>query len=324
MKGLDARLGRLWFAVQSLAAAAWWVLVFTVPAVRHATLGELAPLPVAAADVPLMVLGSALVAFGVRRAVWVVAPWAALVTVCLAIYATVTGLAGWGVVAMAASTGGSLAAAMLVLTGRIPVEKFLIGPLAFRQTKRTDDRGLLLATGTQLVIFWTLFLVVLPLPVIALERRWGIGVELPSAAQRPVAVVATLVLVLASMLGIWSAYTMTRIGRGTPLPSAMPNRLVVAGPYRWVRNPMAVAGGVQSLAIGVLGGSWLVVVYSLLGGVLWHLFIRPAEEADLADKFGDEYAAYRAAVRTWLPRRSPIGGAVDTGSGPGELRPPEK
>jgi protein-S-isoprenylcysteine O-methyltransferase Ste14 len=38
----------------------------------------------------------------------------------------------------------------------------------------------------------------------------------------------------------------------------MANRLVVVGPYRIVRNPMAVAGALQTIGVGLWVGSWAV------------------------------------------------------------------
>ncbi|MGP9536591.1 methyltransferase family protein [Brachybacterium sp. AOP43-C2-M15] len=293
--------GRAYFALQALAGALWWVLVPTVEAVRTATLGRLDPLLVGALDIPLFVVASALVALGVRRAAWVAAPWTLLVTTGMVLYATLTGEAGWGAVAMLAASAGSVGAGLLVLQGRIPVERFLVGPLAFRPARRPLSESPLVATFVQMTAFWTLFLVVLPLPAIWLERRWGVAVLLGHGAAVAIAVAGMVLLLVASALGVWSAATMARLGRGTPLPGAMAHRLVVAGPYRWVRNPMAVAGIAQGVAVGLLGASWLVIVYALAGGVLWHLLVRPLEEQDLAARFGEDYARYAATVRCWLP-----------------------
>jgi protein-S-isoprenylcysteine O-methyltransferase Ste14 len=95
---------------------------------------------------------------------------------------------------------------------------------------------------------------------------------------------------------------MSTRGSGTPLPSAATTRLVTSGPYRFVRNPMAVAGIVQGVGVGLTLQSWLVVLYAIAGSVVWNWFVRPVEEADLTAKFGNEYLAYRAQVRCWIPR----------------------
>ena len=97
---------------------------------------------------------------------------------------------------------------------------------------------------------------------------------------------------------------MSTLGGGTPLPSAMPNHLVIRGPYRFVRNPMAVAGVAQGIGVGLLLSSWLVVVYAVVGSVLWNYAVRPLEESDLEQRFGDEFGRYRASVRCWVPRLS--------------------
>jgi protein-S-isoprenylcysteine O-methyltransferase Ste14 len=298
-----ARWGRLYFALQALGGAAWWVGVFAVPAVRTATLGELGPVPVAAVDLPLFVGASALAALGVRWAGVLATAWTLLVAAVLAGYATVTGEAGWGVLIMAAAAGGSLLGLALVLLGRVPTEWAVRGPFAFRlngtgRSRRSD----VLRTFAQIVVFWGLGLVVLPIVIRLLEQRWAVGIAFPPAALP----VGLGLLVLASALGIGSAVVMSTLGEGTPLPSAMPHRLVVAGPYRWVRNPMAVAGIAQGAAVGLILSSWLVVLYAVAGAVVWNLVIRPHEEADLERRFGDEFDRYRAAVRCWVPRLRPV------------------
>ena len=168
----------------------------------------------------------------------------------------------------------------------------------FRQAPPTTARWLFLRTGAQIIVFWGLFLFVIP-PLIA--RFDPSAVAVPAFA--PKHVVSIALFVTASSLGLASALAMVRRGQGTPLPMDGPRRLVVSGPYAWVRNPMAVAGLTQGAAVALWLGSPLVLIYVLAGGVAWHRLVRPVEEAYLADTFGDEYRAYRARVPLWLPRR---------------------
>jgi len=111
-----------------------------------------------------------------------------------------------------------------------------------------------------------------------------------------------ILFALGGSLGLASGLVMAVRGRGTPLPADCARELVVAGPYRYIRNPMAVAGLTQGVAVGVFLGSPAVIAFALLGGPVWHLFVRPWEEADLERRFGEPYRRYRAAVRCWLPR----------------------
>lgn len=168
----------------------------------------------------------------------------------------------------------------------------------FRQAEPTTARWLLLRTGAQIVVFWGLFLFVVP-PFIARVDPGALEVTSLVTAR----VAAGLLFVAASALGLASAFAMVRLGQGTPLPVDGARRLVVSGPYALVRNPMAVAGLSQGAAVALWLGSPLVLVYVIAGGVLWHRLVRPIEEAYLLATFGEEYRAYRAQVPLWLPRR---------------------
>lgn len=300
-------IARGYFALQAVAGAAWWVAVFTVPVVRDATLGELDAVVLAAVDIPLFVVASALAAVLPGRASGVAAgtatAWTLVVTALLALYATVTTLAGVGVILMIAASVASVGASLLLVFGRIPTSLLLVGPFAFRPARpRATPAAHVIATAVQIVVFWGLFLVVFPLVIQALETRWRLVVPFPDA----MGLLGIAVVVAASALGLWSAAAMTVKGDGTPLPSAMPNRLVVAGPYRFVRNPMALAGIAQGVGVGLLMSSWMVVVYALAGSLVWNYAIRPYEESDLVRAFGDDYRAYAHEVRCWIPRLTPV------------------
>ncbi|MEV8339191.1 isoprenylcysteine carboxylmethyltransferase family protein [Leucobacter sp. NPDC077196] len=292
-------LGRWYFAAQASAGALWWACVFTVPAVRRATLGELDPVLIAALDLPLFVGGSVLAAFGLRWAVWVVVPWTGLVAAGMASYATLTGIAGWGALAMIAAAACSIGAGIIVRCGRVPTERLLVGPFAFGEAARATRRNHIARTGRQIALFWGCFLGLLPVGIALIEARWGLRITIPP----PVAVAGGSLFVAASSLGIWSALAMSAHGEGTPLPAATARRLVVAGPYRWVRNPMALAGVAQAVGIGCMLGSWLVIVYALAGSLIWNWVVRPSEEADLRARFGADFDAFEREVACWLPRR---------------------
>jgi len=148
-------------------------------------------------------------------------------------------------------------------------------------------------------MFWSVFLVLLPTGVFALEDAMGLGGwRFPSTAGAWGGVV---LFVLGGLLGLTSGVVMAVQGRGTPLPADCPRELVVTGPYRYIRNPMAVAGLSQGVAVGIFLGSPAVIAYALAGGPIWSWFVRPWEEADLELRFGESYRRYRNLVRCWLP-----------------------
>jgi len=291
-------LCRAYFAVQAAAGLSWWIAVFLSPVVRQATLGSLDPVAVAIFDIPLFVIASALAAIGVKAAAFVATAWTGIVATALGVYATLTTEAGLGVLIMIAAAACSLAALSIVVLGGIPTAWITRGPFAFRSAAGRRTATNVSATIGQMILFWGFFLAVIPLALTFLEQRWEVSLPFPSMA----APAGALLLTLASALGVASAVTMSWLGAGTPLPSAMPNRLVIAGPYRWLRNPMAVAGITQGAAVGLILGSWLVIAYAVLGSLLWNYAVRPLEEADLEERFGAEFIRYRASVRCWIPR----------------------
>ncbi|WP_441405108.1 methyltransferase family protein [Arthrobacter sp. YAF17] len=291
--------GRAYFAMQALAGLAWWIAVFASLLVREATLGSLDPVAVAVFDIPLFVMASAVAAFGVRAAAAVATGWTGVVAVALAVFATVTTEVGWGVLAMGAATAGSLIALCLVLLGRVPTAWIIGGPFGFRPaSSRPKAATHVASTFGQIVLFWGFFLAVVPWAIVFFEQRWGVALPFPMFAGY----FGAALLLLASALGIWSAVVMSTLGDGTPLPAAMPNRLVIAGPYRWIRNPMAVAGIVQGAAVGIILQSWLVVAYAVVGSLVWNFAVRPLEESDLQKRFGEEFQRYRDTVRCWIPQ----------------------
>ena len=94
-------------------------------------------------------------------------------------------------------------------------------------------------------------------------------------------------------------------GIGTPAPVAPPERLVVGGAYRYVRNPMYVA--IEAIVVGqaLVLGRVVLVAYALALLVVFAAFVRWYEEPTLRRQFGADYDAYRRAVPAWLPRLTP-------------------
>lgn len=168
----------------------------------------------------------------------------------------------------------------------------------FRVAREASTAAHVAATVLQIVAFWTTFLWILP----AALQRVGTQLGEPSFGLPWLGWFGPLLFALASMLGLASAWLMSTIGRGTPLPMASAREFVATGPYRWLRNPMALAGITQGLAVGLWRDSPLVVLYATVGGLVWHLGARPPEERDLLARFGERYADYRRRVPLWLPQ----------------------
>jgi protein-S-isoprenylcysteine O-methyltransferase Ste14 len=93
-------------------------------------------------------------------------------------------------------------------------------------------------------------------------------------------------------------------GRGTPAPVAPPQRLVVVGFYRYVRNPMYVGFAAGWIGLWVVFGHANPVAIATTVAVAFalHLFVVFSEEPTLRKKFGADYVEYCQNVGRWLPR----------------------
>jgi protein-S-isoprenylcysteine O-methyltransferase Ste14 len=174
------------------------------------------------------------------------------------------------------------------------------GAVPGSESRASDGLAPLVRTAWQVLVFWTFFLAVVPAAIGLVEREVGVPVWASGELWRRLA--AGAMFAGASAIGLWSAAAMAIRGRGTPLPTDPAVELVTTGPYAWVRNPMAVAGLLQGLSVALYLGSGLTLAYVLIGCAIWQVAVRPQEERELLERFGERYEAYRRRVRCWLPR----------------------
>jgi protein-S-isoprenylcysteine O-methyltransferase Ste14 len=139
-------------------------------------------------------------------------------------------------------------------------------------------------------------LVLIPMWIVQADGSANVG-------PGPGRYVGPLLIAAGTILMVWCWGSFAIRGRGTPAPFDPPRRLVISGPYRYVRNPMYIAGIVILLGLAALFDAEPLLAYAAGFWLVTHLFVVGYEERALARKFGAEYAAYRAAVGRWIPRR---------------------
>lgn len=102
----------------------------------------------------------------------------------------------------------------------------------------------------------------------------------------------------------WCSNSFVFFGKGTPIPFTPTKKLVVTGLYRFVRNPMYIAGSFVLAGEALLFQSKGLFIYFLVmfGVFNVHVLI---EETLLADKFGATYEHYCKFVPRWIPRLTP-------------------
>ncbi len=127
------------------------------------------------------------------------------------------------------------------------------------------------------------------------------------AGATPTVWPAVGVIAVGAALYLWCVWLFATVGRGTPGPWDAPRRLVAAGPYRWVRNPIYVAALLVVLGEAGLFLSLSLLVYAGAMGIVCHLFVVGYEERTLRRRFGDTYTEYLRTVPRWIPRPPPRG-----------------
>jgi len=148
-------------------------------------------------------------------------------------------------------------------------------------------------------IFWIVALVLAPILTVRLQQAAGLDpLFFTIQTGAGLALLAT-----GTALVVWSVVTFATAGGGTPMPFDAPRRLVISGPYAWLRNPMVLGFVVQGVGVGLMAGSIPVILLYLLVGLWWNLLVRPRDEDQLQKVFGRDLELYRRHVPCWLPLR---------------------
>jgi protein-S-isoprenylcysteine O-methyltransferase Ste14 len=146
--------------------------------------------------------------------------------------------------------------------------------------------------ATLFVSLWTWFM-----------PRWMAGGVLhPRWSVAPIAL-----MIIGGAIMLKCVWDFAWTGRGTAAPFDPPRRLVVAGLYRYVRNPMYV--GMAAFLIGeafVLPQVTreMLLMLAVLAAIV-AVFVLTYEEPTLRRLFGEDYETYCRNVRRWLPRLTP-------------------
>jgi protein-S-isoprenylcysteine O-methyltransferase Ste14 len=148
---------------------------------------------------------------------------------------------------------------------------------------------------TYATLFVGFLLVFLPARVLS----WS-GIDAP-ATIGTAQIAGMIVGAIGALLALWCVVTFVVIGRGTPAPFDPPQRLVVAGPYLRVRNPMYIGAGLALSGAALFYESWALLAYSVAFMLVAHLFVVMYEEPILRSTFGAPYERYCERVRRWWP-----------------------
>jgi len=133
--------------------------------------------------------------------------------------------------------------------------------------------------------------------------RWIAGPNV-FADPRPL---GWIIVAIGAIIGLPCVWEFAWRGLGTPAPFDPPRKLVISGPYRYVRNPMYVGMGIVMADFAIVFPHGANIFLGELGAAfaLVFGFVVLYEEPALRGLFGDDYLEYCRNVRRWIPRLSP-------------------
>jgi len=189
-----------------------------------------------------------------------------------------------------ATSGGPPASARAVrflhLRSSLGPERGIGGRIAGAPKRVSRPFIVLVRAVTYAALFIGFVLVFLPAQALS-----AAGVARPGRFAAP-QLAGMIVCAAGAAVAIWCVLSFALFGRGTPAPFDPPRRLVVCGPYRYLRNPMYLGAGLA------LAGAALFyetgVLWACAGGflLLTHVLVVFYEEPMLRATFGDDYATY--------------------------------
>lgn len=130
----------------------------------------------------------------------------------------------------------------------------------------------------------------------ALAFLLGLGGYLPIWSILPGLLLAALGLGVRG----WALRTLGRFFT-MPITIAPDHQIVRGGPYRWIRHPAYTGGFLTALAMPLVLGSWVGVVFTLGACLLAYVYRIRIEEAALVGRFGEAYREYAKGTFRLLP-----------------------
>ncbi len=136
----------------------------------------------------------------------------------------------------------------------------------------------------------------LPWAALWLDHRLRLVLRLPFSIEP----VAALLILAGAALGIWSFWSLTFRGDGTPNPLVPTARLVESGPFRRSRNPLMLGGWLCGAGLACLLRSPCLLGMVGIIVIAGMFYVRRLEEPGLMGRFGGAWARYASRTPRWI------------------------
>jgi len=175
------------------------------------------------------------------------------------------------------------------------VEKFI----GWSREKRSKEQRLW-------AIFFGAIIFVLFLPLIlilggyALDFWLGFSKAFPEPANL---IIGLSLIIIGWPIALWSIYVQYRIGKGTPIPIVPTQKLIIFGPYKYCRNPMALGTIIFYTGIAILLNTIsMLLILNPIVFIPILVFVKLVEEKELERRFGQEYLEYKKKTPFLIPK----------------------
>jgi protein-S-isoprenylcysteine O-methyltransferase Ste14 len=132
--------------------------------------------------------------------------------------------------------------------------------------------------------------------VLAADRLW------PFQLPRQLVPLGWPLLIAGTLFITLSVATFVAVAHASGAVGDAPKRLVTAGPFHYMRNPIYVGAALLLFAIALYrqSPSFLLVGVVFVAGI--DAYVRRVEEPRLKVRFGREYVEYKRVAPRWIPR----------------------
>ena len=107
------------------------------------------------------------------------------------------------------------------------------------------------------------------------------------------------------LLAVSTIRLFSKLGNGTLAPWDPTSKMVITGPYAYVRNPMITGIVLMLLGEALMFASWAIGIWTVVFLIINMIYFVLSEEPGLRKRFGKEYEEYCRNVPRYIPRLTP-------------------
>ena len=177
----------------------------------------------------------------------------------------------------------------------------------FEEMKERYPRGMIVVQGLVMIIMSTILSLILISPFYIFDISQQIVVDIftfpVDLIPQPYNYVGLVFIPVGFLLIIWANYALLVIGKISLRdrePMQKPEYLVLAGPYRFSRNPLYLGVLFALVGLVIVWSSIVIAFLTILVYIIFRNRFIKREEFILEEEFGDDYRDFKKRVRRWF------------------------